>query len=587
MTVATSPPLAGELADLARDSLFAYRDGLSAEQSCRLSYARLRRIHEQLGSAVATVRDPRRLTAAMQWSAMLDETTFALLNIHYSLALGTMLDHAGDSPVLASFVAELDDMTSVGLFMATELAYGNNAVNLRTTAVYDPETREFDLHSPDVSAYKYMPNAGLADVPKLAVVLARLISHGTDHGVMPFVVRISDANGLRPGIEAVPLGDKPGFALDNALTRFRHVRVPLANMLGGGLGQLAEDGTFHPVLRSPRERFTAAMGRVTTGRLCLTTAMLACARASCAIAIRYARQRQTFAPGARQVAVLAYRSHQRALFGALAATYAMTALADRALDAYADSPEGPTAATGHLISVTKVASTWAASEIIHNARERCGAQGMFRENRIAGYVGLAQGAVTAEGDNLVLLSLTAGALVGGTGAPAWTPRPGDLADLGHLLNLLRGREETLRAQARSRLVGGDGDSFATWNRGLTTMLSFGQAAGVRLAFEELYRRCRETDGALSRLLCLYGLLEIDRNGGWYLAHGAVTADQVRELPDLIDAQCERISHDVDELVDGLAVPDLVLRVPIGGDDYLAAFAGRHTTALPEPSADLP
>ena len=49
----------------------------------------------------------------------------------------------------------IDSFTKVGCFGLTELGYGNNAVEMETTATYDKEKDQFVIHSPSVKSQKY------------------------------------------------------------------------------------------------------------------------------------------------------------------------------------------------------------------------------------------------------------------------------------------------------------------------------------------------------------------------------------------------------------------------------------------------
>ena len=43
---------------------------------------------------------------------------------------------------------KIDNLSVFGCFCLTELGYGNNAVEMETTATYDIEKKEFIIHSP-------------------------------------------------------------------------------------------------------------------------------------------------------------------------------------------------------------------------------------------------------------------------------------------------------------------------------------------------------------------------------------------------------------------------------------------------------
>ena len=77
--------------------------------------------------------------------------------------------------------------------------------------------------------------------------------------------------------------------------------------------------------------------------------------------------------------------------------------------------------------------------------------------------------------------------------------------------------------------------------------------------------------ALRPLVTLYGLTEIQRDAGWYLARGALTALQVEQLPVVLDDLCTRIRPHVTTLLDGFQLSPRLLRAPIAADDYVAAF----------------
>ncbi|WP_066979076.1 acyl-CoA dehydrogenase [Streptomyces sp. NRRL F-4489] len=580
------------------DPLFDAREGLTLQEAGRLAYERSRFLHGKLGRPREVVRAPRRLFALAEWPSLLDVSVFSLLMVHYNLCFGTVLDHGGDRPDLREHVDGLDALRSFGPYMATELGYGNNVASLRTEAVYDPVDGTFVLNTPDALAQKFMSYSGFTDVPKTAVVMARLIADGSDHGVFPFLVPISDAHGLCAGVRAAPCPEKPVQGLDNGVTWFDHVRVPRRNLLLGEMGGFTEDGAFRPAPGNQRKRFLRAMSRIQPGRLCVSSSAVGAGRASVYIALRYAAQRLTNAPGRPDTPILAYRSHQAALFPALAKVYAMTFLLNHAKREFLASPDAITADLNNLISLTKALSTWEMTEVVAVCRERCGAQGIFSVNRIADYGSLLQGLVTAEGDNQVLLATTAAQLLAsrddGAARPAPDPAGRDLLEPALHAELLGYREDSLRRAARAEMTDGpDGQTyFDAWNGTVNTALAVARTRGARVALESFRAaaadaRTEEVREALGLLASLYALTEIQRDAGWYLARGALTAGQAEEIPARIDALCARVHPHVPLLIDGFRLSPELLRAPIAADDYVAAFQRLAGAAPADAPADAP
>ncbi|MGB5811979.1 MAG: acyl-CoA dehydrogenase [Polyangiales bacterium] len=582
----TPPAFRRELISLLSHPLFARTEGLTSEGATQLSYRRLRFLGARLNlRASELASQPEKLFALHDWAAFVDPTLCTLLSIHYSLCLGSIMYHGEGRRDLEEYVVELESLGSVGVFLATELGYGNNVVSLETEAVYDPRTQEFDLHTPTPQARKWMPNTAAPGVAKLAVVMARLVVGQQDHGVYPFIVRLSDECGPLPGVRIAPLGEKAGYHLDNGMTGFEHVRLPKQALLAGEFTRLEDDGTFHCAVRSRRKRFLDALDRVQAGRLNLSGAVASVAQGSAILALTYSQQRLTFAPKEKDVPVIRYRNQQRDVFGALSVAYGCTLAVQRTRRTWIGRTPATHDACMRKISVVKAVASYRAADSIARCRERCGAAGLFSENRFIPWWVATQGLITAEGDNQVVLLKSARqmAMSEGYALPELNPTlgPGErkLTDLALQRALFRLREvrkvEALRWGLQSGLMS-KRRPFEVWNDHVNLAIETGEAHGVRLVFESFADGADSIEGpagrrALHRLCALFGLREIERDLGWFVANGAVSSTEAKRLSHERDILCRDLLEVASALGDAMGVPKSVLSAPIRCDSYIDEY----------------
>ncbi|MGG2464025.1 acyl-CoA dehydrogenase [Streptomyces sp. RGM 3693] len=557
---------------------FRFQEGLAPEERAALSYQRLRLVNESLDSPEQLALDVERLAALHEWAGPVDPGLGTVASIHYNLFLGSLLDHDRRD------LEEFRGLERTGTFLCTEADHGNAASQLETTATYDPLSRTFDLHTPHSGARKFMPNTSSTGGPKTAVVAARLITDGsTDRGVFLFLTPLSDPSGAPlPGVRIERLPQTATAPIDHCSTSFEHVRLPYAALLQADHGRLAPDGTFTSSIGSPRKRFLASIGRVTTGKLCMSAYSLGVARHAVTVAVRHAHNRQTSGVTGGTVPLFAHRSHAAPLIDALATIYAATLLHRTAVRQWAQATEAGRDDAERLVAVAKGWITWRAREVMTECRERCGAAGLFLGNGIAGQLVANEGTITAEGDNLVIWLKAGGEFLLGNFTPS---KPSDipatdrdLTDPAFLQSLLEGAERIWHHRARTRLrAAKPGNPLNRWNQAATPALKLVESHAGRLAAQALVDAAQQTcdpeaQDLLYSLHRLFALRRIAAQSGDLLAEGCLTADQVRQLPDLTEAAIDALSPHALTLAAGMGVSeDVLLDHPItrGGTGQLA------------------
>jgi acyl-CoA oxidase len=144
-------------------------------------------------------------------------------------------------------------------YAQTELGCGSDVQNLQTLAVYHPDTQLIEFHTPSVEAIKWWPGE-LGIVCSHAVVFARLMSKGKDHGVQPFFIELRNpaTHVLHRGVEVGDIGPKLGFATkDNGFLRFDRYLAPKSCLLGRYINLDAEGNVMRQ--GNPKIMYTALM----------------------------------------------------------------------------------------------------------------------------------------------------------------------------------------------------------------------------------------------------------------------------------------------------------------------------------------
>ncbi|MFE4016878.1 acyl-CoA dehydrogenase [Streptomyces sp. NPDC059101] len=568
----------------------------ASEDPARRVHRRLRLIVDNLPTVGELFRDPEQLAVVGECVALADPPLYMAVLNHYALCLGSVVTLADDPAAIGGPWQALTSGRTKGVFLVTEVGDASSHLGIRTTARFDPDTREFVLDTPVVGAAKFS-GVGGSGGPQSAVVCARLVVDGTARGVFSFMVELTDAVGPLPGVSVSRSIGVPSLPLDYALVRFDGVRVPYVQWLRDR-ACIDADGAFHDPLGGPDARLqrTLSVGRILWATL--PSAVAAMARQSAVTSLRFSAHRRAhgrLAPGAR---VLELRNQQHALLGALAESFALTCAGRTAREIWARSRTAaacgaparrtdgmtfsPWTAVDRPLAVLKAVTVRGAARVAAECQHRCGLAGFLHPNLLDGYHGFAHAFDTAGGDSQLILLDAGRALAqergGGAGGtvppvdvpadqPGWWPAAAR-AQEGCL------RDELQRSVRRGVQAGRTG--LELWNPLLDTAHGLGEAYGARLVADATAAAVEavhdpELRSALRPLAALYGAVEARRTAGRLLAAGTLAPPAVRALPAVIDDLCDRLLPHLPLLCEAMGAPSGAVPAPLGADDYAAAL----------------
>ncbi|CAL9060998.1 unnamed protein product [Musa banksii] len=347
-------------------------------------------------------------------------------------------------------------MQIIGCYAQTELGHGSNVQGLETTATFDPKTDEFIIHSPTLTSSKWWPG-GLGKISTHAVVYARLITDGKDHGINGFIVQLRslDDHSPLPGIVVGDIGTKFGNGayntMDNGVLQFDHVRIPRNQMLMR-VSQVTREGKF---VQSdvPRQLLYGTM--VYVRQTIVSDASKALSRAVC-IAVRYSAVRRQFGSqdGCPETQVIDYKTQQSRLFPLLASAYAFRFVGEWLKWLYRDVTERlqandfSTLPEAHACTAgLKSLTTSVTADGIEECRKLCGGHGYLCSSGLPELFAVYVPACTYEGDNVVLLLQVARFLMKTVSQLGSGKKPvGTTAYMGSVQHLMQSKCDVLTAE---------------------------------------------------------------------------------------------------------------------------------------------
>ncbi|KAG6890334.1 hypothetical protein C0992_002317 [Termitomyces sp. T32_za158] len=489
-----------------------------------------------------------------------DIAMFTIIAAHVGLTIGTLSRHLKKRPDLKTLVDRMLRFDTVGIYLLTERGHGLDAFNIETTATKTADG--YILHTPREEAAKFMPASTPSfGIPKVALVMARLMVDGKDHGSRFFVTPICNEREMYHGVRSVRLPPRSGTApLDFSITSFDHVHLPFTALV-------ASDVLDYATPQRSLEAWWDEIWRIQLGTMAVPAPWISAIKTVAYIGGCYSMHRSLVGKRSVPVPIISFRTQQWPIVHAAAVGMVTANWFPVVVKQVMDTTDHR---VRHALSViTKATICRHFQRCVPEVAERCGAQGTFEHNYMARIENDGKGVIIAEGDVLTLcIRLFSELLQKRYEVPM--PDPGESLLALHASSLL---EENI-----TLLQSIDGDYRSDSFNALIMPQSQGvvEAIGHALAYSAALR------SNLPRpILDVYECAVIRQDPAWYSEQGGLSriAQRRRE-----DAAVSAVLPDLPTYLEQLNIAKYV-QAPIvtdaGWKDYLAALPIHTGNAIPE------
>ncbi|KIP07465.1 hypothetical protein PHLGIDRAFT_415065 [Phlebiopsis gigantea 11061_1 CR5-6] len=539
---------------------------LTADERTSLAYARARLIIRSYGLSFTDVLtfSPKFWDMHLDPVLPLDIGCFTIIAAHVNLTVGTIARHLPRRLDLVPLVKSLLSLDTVGVYLLSERGHGLDAFNIETTATKC--NGGYILHTPREEAAKFMPATTPAfGVPKVALVMARLVIDGEDLGSRFFIVPLCDARVMCPGVKSIRLPRRSGTSpLDFSMTMFDHVFLPDNALLGSSVEASA----------GSRAIWWDEVWRIPYGSMTVAGPCIIGLKHVAYIGAQYSLNRRILAHGAEPMPIITFPTQQWAVLHALASAYVLDAWYRSVIPIMTDDKVDHAVKHGMAV-VVKATACRQVIQCTREMAERCGAQGTFDNNFMARFEADVRGIVIAEGDVLVLcIRLFSELLLGRYELPLPPASDSPFARLAHAI-----MDE--HAQGLAALPGGHRSAAAGYY-----LLPQAERAVTALGHAMALAAARSSRAVPAPLLAVYEAGVVRAYSGWFAESGGVPLAAQREREaDALRAAVGGVAR----YAEGLGVAEYV-RASIVGDEawadtvrQLVAYGG-ESERLPAYSA---
>ncbi|KIW73831.1 hypothetical protein PV04_01919 [Phialophora macrospora] len=528
----------------------------------------------------------------------------------------------------AYWLPKVENYEIIGCYGQTELGHGSNVKGIECQAKWDPQTKEFIIHSPTITASKWW-NGALGRTANHAIVVAQLLLPDSktgkykSYGPHQFIVQIRDMKTNKPldGIVVGDIGPKYGYpGMDNGYMLFDHFKVPHSALLSKYSGVDPERGTYikpdNPAVVYGSLTFVRAQ-IIMHARLILARAVT--------VAVRYLSIRRQFSdrdskgPGSPEQAVLNYPTVQIRILPLLATTFALHYTGEAMYKLYWGTRQ-QIEKTGDF---SRLAEMHAASSGLKSLCTTLAADGIETCRRAMGGHGFGGGSgmialnneylskPTVEGDNWMITQQTAAYLIKRMAEVVDKPRmkPTDSVDeqfqeyimntksynkrvnnfdvVGYPIELVRAFKQRacyFSYQAyHARVV-----EKKPWTSMMLQLHKLSRAHSESLLVSNFYDAVftdtpnpaldAATLDVLRVLFRLFALFTLEVSASEFLLAKALTVDMLQYVAPAIQDLMAQVRPHAVALVDAWAVPDYLLESALGsydGDVYNRLFRKAH------------